>query len=114
MIEAAIDSASSRSSAAAGSGTSITKITLMAPSGSTYSRNRCRMPAARRGAGCRRRCSSDVSIGPLTESEATLSGCACSWRQLDGLACGGSADAPLLAAPLRARRSRISASTRWR
>ena len=35
MIDAAIDSASSRSSAAAGSGISITKITLIAPSGST-------------------------------------------------------------------------------
>ena len=53
MIEAAIESASRKSRPAAGSGTSMTKITLMAASGSTYSRSRCQMdwagrvPAAR-------------------------------------------------------------------
>ena len=43
MIEAAIERASRKSRAAAGSGTSMTKITLMAASGSRYSRSRCQM-----------------------------------------------------------------------
>ena len=46
MIDAAIESASSKSSAAAGSGTSMTKITLMAASGSAYSRSRCQNETA--------------------------------------------------------------------
>ena len=63
MIDAAIESASSKSSAAAGSGTSITKITLIAASGSTYSRSRCKIDRrgeARRQA--RRLCSSRTSF----------------------------------------------------
>jgi len=40
MIEAAMDIASRKSSAAAGSGTSITKMMLIAASGSVYSRSR--------------------------------------------------------------------------
>jgi hypothetical protein len=48
-IEAAIDMASRKSRPMAGSGTNMTKITLMATSGSTYSRNRCRIGPAGMG-----------------------------------------------------------------
>ena len=46
MIDAAIESESRKSSAQEGSGTSMTKITLIAASGSTYSRSRSRKAGA--------------------------------------------------------------------
>ena len=48
-IEAAIDKLSRKSSAKAGSGTSITKITLMVTIGSTYSRSRFKNDPAGKG-----------------------------------------------------------------
>src|ERR1700734_1557335 len=51
MMDAAIESASNRSRPAAGNGISITKITLIAASGSTYSRNLCKIDCRGNGRG---------------------------------------------------------------
>ncbi len=99
-IEAAIEIASSMSRPTAGSGTSMTKITLMAARGSAYSRSRFRNERAP-AAGVAR---AAVLIGHLHQQAESMTG-------------GGAGRRATAGAGLRLRgraASRISCSTRWR